>query len=394
MKFDFKDTQYVKMFEDSVAGRAAISYILNDPNLIKANYQFWKTYFPADPTPLPTDKNGYASVRIDAREPERATMADWRAPLGNSRLGEEGASVSYNAGVIDLIAKGWQEQAMEREYKEKLFQELGNEAPILLGYATDVLQPRIDGINMALSNMAAQALSTSQVIYTGGKGITGPVYKAPTPVENFTKMFHKVITDPQCDILAELAEIESFYKEDTWGRENMTGEWLVPEDMFKNVFLKNAKVIEWIKFQWLADKGQLVDQVNSVPTSIVTADTFSNYVINYPGLSPIRVVSVKQMNDGTVVSGWSPNIITFKASGFAGRTYRADILDRVLAEKYGNNIIQKVFGTTMDGLITVENTTGVNGQYKYWATDVKCTATPILDMFLYIAHVDTSQVKS
>ena len=65
MKFDFKDTQYVKMFEDSVAGRAAISYILNDPNLIKANYQFWKTYFPADPTPLPTDKNGYASVRID-----------------------------------------------------------------------------------------------------------------------------------------------------------------------------------------------------------------------------------------------------------------------------------------------------------------------------------------
>ena len=394
MKFDFKDTQYVKMFEDSVAGRAAISYILNDPNLIKANYQFWKTYFPADPTPLPTDKNGYASVRIDAREPERATMADWRAPLGNSRLGEEGASVSYNAGVIDLIAKGWQEQAMEREYKEKLFQELGNEAPILLGYATDVLQPRIDGINMALSNMAAQALSTSQVIYTGGKGITGPVYKAPTPAENFTKMFHKVITDPQCDILAELAEIESFYKEDTWGRENLIGEWLVPEDMFKNVFLKNAKVIEWIKFQWLADKGQLVDQVNSVPSSIVTADTFSNYVINYPGLSPIRVVSVKQMNDGTVVSGWSPKIITFKAGGFAGRTYRADILDRVLAEKYGNNIIQKVFGTTMDGLITVENTTGVNGQYKYWATDVKCTATPILDMFLYIAHVDTSQVKS
>lgn len=394
MKFDFKDTQYVKMFEDSVNGRAIISYILKDPNLIKANYQFWKIYFPADPTPLPTDKSGYAAVRIEAREPEQATMADWRAPLGNSRLGEEGAAVSYNAGIIDLIAKGWQEQAMEREYKEKLFQELGSEAPILLGYATDVLQPRIDGINMSLSNMAAQALSTSQVIYTGGKGITGPVYKAPTPPENFTKMFHKVITDPQCDILAELAEMETFYKEDVWGRENLIGEWLVPEAMFKNVWLKNAKVIEWIKFQWLADKGQLVDQVDSVPSSIVTSETFNNYIVKYPGLSPIRVVNVKQMNDGTVVSGWSPNIITFKARGFAGKTYRADILDRTLAEKYGNGIIQKVFGTTMDGLITVENTTGVNGQYKYWATDVKCTATPILDTFLYIAHVDTSQVKS
>ena len=160
MKFNFQDTKYVKMFEESVEGRQIISYILNDPNLIKANYQFWKTYFPADPTPLITDKSGHAAVRIEARKPVKATMADWRAPLGNSRLGEEGEAQWYNAGIIDLISLGWQEQAMEREYKEKLFDELGSEAPIILGYATDVLQPRIDGINMGLSNMAAQALST------------------------------------------------------------------------------------------------------------------------------------------------------------------------------------------------------------------------------------------
>lgn len=394
MKFDFQNSKYVKMFEDSVEGRAIISYILNDPNLIKANYQFWKTYFPADSTPIPTDKSGHAAVRVEARKPEHATMADWRAPLGNSRLGEEGAGAVYNAGIIDLIAKGWQEQAMEREYKEKLFQDLGTDAPLLLGYATDVLQPRIDSINMSLSNMAEQALSSSQVVYTGGQGINGPVYKAPTPSENFTKMFHKIITATDCDILAELAEIEKHYKEEVWGNENMQGEWLVPEVMFSNVFLKNAKVVEWIKINWLADAQQLIDQTASVPNSIVTEETFAKYALKYPGLSPIRVIRAKQLNDGTVVSGWKSGVITFKASGFAGKTYRTEILDRTLSEKYGNQVITKVFSTTMDGIATVENTTGVNGQYKYWATDVKASATPILDLFLYMAHVDTTQVKS
>ena len=392
MKFNFQDTKYVKMFEESVEGRQIISYILNDPNLIKANYQFWKTYFPADPTPLTTDKSGHAAVRIEARKPVKATMADWRAPLGNSRLGEEGEAQWYNAGIIDLISLGWQEQAMEREYKEKLFNELGSEAPILLGYATDVLQPRIDGINMGLSNMAAQALSTSQVVYNGGQMITGPVYRAPTPKENFTTMLHNVISDEDCDLPAELAEIEKHYREDVWGMENLTGEWLVPEATFKTYFMKNAKFLEWIKIQWLADKGQLINQTSAVPDSVVTEDVFNNYVLRYPDLSPIRVIREKQLNDGTVVSGWKPGVITFKAAGIAGKTYRTELLDRKLSEKYGNNIISKVFSTTADGLITVENTTGVDGQYKYWATDVKSSATPILDLFQYIVHVDTTRV--
>ena len=108
----------------------------------------------------------------------------------------------------------------------------------------------------------------------------------------------------------------------------------------------------------------------------------------------IRVIREKQLNDGTIVSGWKSGVITFKAAGIAGKTYRTELLDRKLSEKYGNNIISKVFSTTADGLITVENTTGVDGQYKYWATDVKSSATPILDLFQYIVHVDTTQVKS
>lgn len=391
MKFDFSDSRYVRMFEDSLEGRQIINYILNDPNLLRSNYTFWKSIFPADGAPLPTDKTGRAAVRIDAKQPEHATMADWRAPLSGSRLGEEGGAEGYNAGIVDLIALGWQENAQEREYKEKIFADFGSDAPILLGYATDVLQPRLDSINMSISNMAAQALSTGQVVYKGGRGIHGPVYKAPIPAENFA-FPTKVFTNPECDILAEMAEIERHYKEDVWGDENILLEWNVTYDMFMNVFLKNKHIIEYMKINWLANQGQLIDQVSSVPNSIVTAESFATLAANkYPGLSPIKIISEKQFDEGTAVQGWKNGIITLRPRGTAGKTYRTDNLDKYLSEKYGNDIITQIFGSTMDGLVTVCHTTGVNGKYKYWATDVMSSATPILDVFLYQVLVDTTK---
>lgn len=393
MKFDFRDSRYVRMFEDSIEGRRTIQFILNDPELLRSNYTFWKTFFPADLATIPAPMSGFAAVRAEAKMPEHATMADWRAPLGNSRLGEEGQAVGYNAGIIDLITLGWQEQAMEREYREKIFQDFGSDAPLLLGYATDVLQPRIDSINMALSNMAAQALSTGEVIYKYGKATKGPVYKAPVPKENFTN-FSKAISDPTIDLLAEMAALEEEYKENKWGLPNMSTEWCVPYDMFMNVFLKNQSVIDYIKTEWLIGNGQLISQISSVPNSVVTADAFNKYVIgSYPGLSPIRVIEEKQFDDGRQVNGWKPNTLVLKPTGNAGKTYRTEILDRILKEKYGNSLISKVWGTTADGVITVSNTTGVNGEYKYWATDVYASATPILETYLNLVIVDGSQAK-
>lgn len=394
MKFDFSNSRYVKMFEDSLEGRRILTYILNNPEMLRANFTFWKPIFPADNSPLPTDKTGRAAVRVDARKPTTPTMADWRAPLGTGRLGEEGEAFGYNAGIIDLISLGWQEQAQEREYKEQVFQDWGSDAPLLLSYATDVVQPRIDSINMSISNMAAQALSTGQVVYNGGKGIHGPVYKAPIPVENFTNPT-KVFTDPDCDILAEMAAIEKHYKEDVWGDENMALEWNVTYDMFVNVFLKNAKIIEFMKLNWLIDKGQLIDQTSSVPSSIVTVDSFATLAANrYPGLSPIRIIKESQFDEGTKVHGWKDGIITLRPRGEAGKTYRTQNLDQYLSKKYGNSIISQVFASTMDGLLTVCHTTGVDGKYKYWAADFMSSATPVLDVFLHQVLVDVTKAKT
>ena len=394
MKFDFSNTRYVRMFEESLEGRQILTYILNNPELLRSNYTFWKPIFPADGSVLPTDKTGRAAVRIDARKPEMATMPDWRAPLGTGRLGEEGEAISYNAGIIDLIALGWQEQAKEREYKEKIFQDFGSDAPLLLGYATDVVQPRMDSINMAISNMAAQALSTGQVIYTGGKGIHGPVYKAPIPAENFVNPT-KVFTDPDCDIFAEMVAIEKHFKEDVWGFETYAGVWDVPYDMFMNVFLKNSKIIEFMKINWLADRGQLISQTSAVPSTIVTPESFVTLAASrYPELSPINIIKESQFDEGTKVHGWKPGVITFRPRGIAGKTYRTENLDKYMSEKYGNSILTQVFASTMDGLMTVCHTTGANGKYKYWSADFMSSATPIIDVFLHQVIVDTTKAKA
>lgn len=383
MKFDFNSTKYVQMFEKSVEGRSIISYILNDPDLIRANYQFWKSVFPADPSLLVTSNAGHAAVVVESREPEHATMADWRAPLGLGRQLEEGQSVQYNAGIIDLIAPSWQEQAMEREAKLRTFEDLGDDAPLILGYATQVLQPRVDSINMALSNMSAQALSTGRVSYRNGRGIMSDIYTSPIPAENKVTAGKLAWDDKDCDILEQMVEIETHFKEDVWGREDMSLEWNIDYSTYKNIFMKNAKIIEWIKTCWLVSQGQLISQIDSVPNAVVDDATFAKYISTYPGLSPIRVIKEHQKDGDKIVHGWKDGIAVLRPTGYAGKTYKTEILDKVLYEKYGNSIINKVFGTTADGLITVINTTGINGTYKYWATDVVASATPVLETFLY-----------
>lgn len=395
MKYEFKDSRYARMFEESEFGRQVVTAILNDPKLIRSNYGFWKEFFPADPTALVTSNAGNAAVRITARQPEHATMADWRAPLGDSRLAEEGAAQSYNAGIIDLITIGWQETALEREDREKIFNEYGGDAPLLLGYATNVLQPRIDSIDMSLSNMAAQAMSTGRVVYKGGKFIKGNVYDAPIPDENKCNAGAKTWSDPDCDILAQMAAIEKHYKEDVFGRPNLSMEWVIPYPVFVNILLKNKYVVEYIKINWLADKGQLISQVASVPASVVTEEAFNTYVIGrYPGVSPIRVVDEKQFDDGVTVNGWREGTVVLHAKGNAGRTYRTSILDRTLSEKYGNNIVSQIYTTAMNGIATVCNTTMVNGKYKQWATDVYASATPILETFLTHILVDITKADA
>jgi hypothetical protein len=390
MKFDFSQSQYVKLFEDSIEGKQIIQYILQDPDLIRSNYGLWKTFFPVADQII-TANDGTAAIKILAREPEHATIADMRAPRGKGRLLEEGASSWYNATFADMIAPSWQEHSMEREYKERIFNEFGSDAPLLLGYATDVLQLRVDSIDMALTNLGMQALSTGQAVFNFGKGIQAPIYSAPIPTENKIKAGSKVWADADCLLLDQIVEIAKHFKKDVWGRENMQLELDITYDQFRNVFLKNKQVIDTIKINWLTNNGQLISQVDAVPASLISEESFNKYVNGvYPDLPYIRVISEHQKDGTKVIHGWKDGVAVLRPLGIAGHTYRTDILDKYLHEKYGNNLVTKVFGTTADGVATVINTTGADGEYKYWATDVVASAAPMLEGYLYQVLIDTT----
>jgi hypothetical protein len=128
-----------------------------------------------------------------------------------------------------------------------------------------------------------------------------------------------------------------------------------------------------------------------VPAALISEDSFNKYVNGvYPDLPYIRVIAEHQKDGDKIIHGWKDGVAVLRPRGIAGHTYRSDILDKVLSEKYGNSTITKVFGSTLDGIATVINTTGVNGNYKYWATDVVGCAAPMLESYLYHVFIDTA----
>lgn len=383
MKFDFQNSKYVKMFEDSLEGRQIISYILNDPEMIRSNFDAWRKWFSVDPNVTPTASDGTASFTVSAKLPERSDMMDWRAPLGDSRLAEQMGGARYSGSIVDFIAKGFKEQAMEREYKERIFSEFGSDAPLLLSYATDVLQPRIDSANQTLTHLSAQAMSQGNIVYKGGQGIAGAVYKAPIPEANFAKAGKKVWNAADCELLNQMAEIEREYREEKWGLENISLVWEIPYDMWKNVFLKNKQVIDWTKQLMYQNGRPIYDNM------IVQESDVATFIRQFEGLSPIRVVSEKQRNDDAIVSGWKENIAVLHPAGYSGIVMHTEILDEKMYTKYGNNVISRAFGRTLDGLVTVMNSTVPNGNMKEWHTDVMMSAVPVLTDFPYHVIVDT-----
>ena len=387
MKYDINNSRFAKLW-DSTEGRQLVSIILNSPELFKANYNFWRTKFSVDPQITERQSDGTANFSVTAREIEQAVMMDMRAPLGDSDQMDKKGLSRYTGSIPDFIAKGWREQAMEREFRQKMYEEaFGNDTAMIALYANDVLQKGRDAADMTLSNMAAQALSTGKVVWNHGVGIQTPLYKADIPAANFTNAGTVVWSDTtNCKLLDQMAEKERHYKEDVWGKD-IPLIWEIPYTIFVNYVLKNAQVIEWVK-QW----RRMNDKVWDVTTLNVTEEMFREAIADFPGISPIVIVREKQRDFNgeafSVVSGWAEGKAVLRPAGYAGIVKRASILDAQIYPKYGANTQSRVFATK--DVYTVMNTVLNNGNLKEWHTDVMMAAVPVLDEFLYHVILDTT----
>lgn len=380
----FEQSTYNKIW-DSTEGRQIVTQILSNPDLINANHMFWTEKFRVDPNITPTNQEGEAVFISRMREIESGVLMDMRAPLGDS-VPEDKKGIAYYSGVIpEFISKGTVEKATERDYKEKLFEQFGDVA-LVAAYATDVLQSKIDSANQTLSNMSAQLLSTSKIIYKSGVGIQGNVLKAEVPAANFLKAGAKVWTDTTARLLDQIVEIVEDIKDKT-GIANWQLE--VTKDQFKNCFLKNAQVIEWVRYMNIINNQPLPERL------VLSRDMAMSALASFEGLPPIVIIEEKQKDaDSTIVHGWKSGVAVLRPMGIAGYMRRTTIKDTELFTKYGNSVNSYSFTPALNGLATVRNSVIVNGNFKEWHTDVVLAGVPSLDQFLYHYIIDTTTANS
>lgn len=380
----FEQSTYNKIW-DSTEGSQIVTQILNSPDLINANHMFWTEKFRVDPNITPTNQEGEAVFISRMREIESGVLMDMRAPLGDS-VPEDKKGIAYYSGVIpEFISKGTVEKATERDYKEKLFEQFGDVA-LVAAYATDVLQSKIDSANQTLSNMSAQLLSTSKIIYKSGVGIQGNVLKAEVPAANFLKAGAKVWTDTTARLLDQIVEIVEGIKDKT-GIANWQLE--VTKDQFKNCFLKNAQVIEWVRYMNIINNQPLPERL------VLSRDMAMSALASFEGLPPIVIIEEKQKDaDSTIVHGWKAGVAVLRPMGIAGYMRRTTIKDTELFTKYGNSVNSYSFTPALNGLATVRNSVIVNGNFKEWHTDVVLAGVPSLDQFLYHYIIDTTTANS
>lgn len=381
MKFELTD--YAKLW-NSTEGRNVMREILNNPELIKPNFTFWREKFLVDPEITPSNSKGLASFTSYMRERNNAFLMDMRAPLGDTIPEENRGGRSYSGSIPDFSARGFVETAMERMHREKLMDEF-SDVRWLAEFATERLQRMLDQANMTLSHQAAMLLSTGKIIYKQGEGIHASVIKADIPNENFLKAGKQVWSDKTAKIISQMIEIQNKIKNTL--QVGHSFQWEITKDMWQKYFMVNEQVLEYVNNCRTIETGGIpMPQNYSLPSDVVM-----KYLSSYEGLDPIVLVDEKQMtSDGKVIHGWKDNIAVYRPVGYAGYIRRSTILDKEVFEKYGNKINKYNFTEAVYGCGTFMNSEVVNGDLKEWHTDLFMKAVPSLDEFLYHYIIDTS----
>lgn len=379
-KYNFNESAYAKFWESREAGTLFTKFI-NDPDIIAQRQHFWKKNFDVDPLLSTRNPDGTALFRTAQRKRSVDNMLDMRAPLGETQTRDKQGMDFYTGPIPDFAAKGFVETAVEREARTKMFESyFGNDAQILMAFADDV-QDMVDEANFTMSNLGAQLLSTGKIIYNHGTGIKGNLYKCPIPAENFVSGGEVAWSDPSCKLLDQMEKIEKDFRERTGYQGAL--KWQITKEVFNNIVLKNAQIIEYI------NSFRLVNKLPIVEGWSVNDAMFNEAMGLNPKISPIEIVEEAQKDGGTVVHGWASNIAVLRPVGMAGLIKRADILDKDMSQKYGSSVISTVW-SQLD-IFSLVNTTRNNGRFKEWHTDLLVAAIPTLDEYYDHIIVDISR---
>ena len=211
--------------------------------------------------------------------------------------------------------------------------------------------------------------------------------KAKIPANNFLKAGAKVWTDTTARLLDQIVKIVDDINDATGL--NIQWQLEVTKEQFKNCFLKNEQVIEWVRYMNIINNQPLPERL------IITRDMAMPALNAFEGLPPIVIVEEKQKDaDSTMVHGWKDGIAVLRPVGYAGLVRRTTIKDTELFTKYGNSVNSYSFAPALNGVATIRNSVIVNGNFKEWHADLVLAAVPSLDQFLYHYIIDTTTANS
>lgn len=387
----FEQTLFANLW-DSRDFKDIMTTIMEDPNLIHSNHGFYAQKFTLSNEIVPTNPKGMAGFVMYMSQIERNGMPHMRGPLGDSVPMERGNEAFYTGSIPDFISDAYLEKAPERWDRKKRFEQMGDEYALLKEYALQWLQPAIDQHEQALSNMAAQAISTGQVTWNFGAGVRTKLYKADIPTENFLKAGAVVWSDnTNCKILDQVRKIYNDIREHLGMDIKMQLE--ITRNQWLNNWLKNAQVLEVVRYYYSLN-NQLLPEVLQLDT-----DTAMNAIRRYnfgDDLPEIVIVEESQYDkeSNQTVHGWNDNIAVMRPLGKAGQILRTNILDQEIYTEYGSNLISRNYTTIKGGLMLLENSVHNNGNMKEWQSNLMMSAIPVLDKFLYHYIIDTTQTSA
>lgn len=397
-KFDFNNSRYAKFFESKSNQRFLQTY-LDTEGILYTNYRWYLSQGRNDSTVTPTAPSGEATFSIKSRSLEAAPMMNLRAPLGAGMQLDQKGIEWYTASIPSFVSQnGLEESSMEREDKVRRYEMFGNDADIVAAW-TENVQMMVDSADATMNWMTAQLMTTGEIDYTGiARGIQAPIHNALIPAANKTKAYgDKAWTDPSALILTMMAEMEDFYRQ-KWGFGGAL-KWQFTRNFFRNVFLKNDEVKEFVRnYRILNDLATVVNKNDPTAAKLmVTPAMWAQAFVDFDGISPIELVEEKERNitntGDSFVNGWADNIAVLRPAGDAVKFMHTDNLDQQLYTKYGSSVINKVFAKTNNGLATLVNTTRNDGEFKKWSTDLMLEAVPALIEFPNHVIVDMSQAK-
>lgn len=387
-QFDFNNSRYAKLFS-SKDNLNFLKTFLDQKDLLYTNYGWYSTQGHRASMPTPTDYDGVATYSVKSRKAEAAPLMHLRAPLGDApEMDSEGISV-YSGSIPDFIGYKWSENALQREYKEKLFQQFGNDADLIAAWVRDVVQVGKNSAEATLSNLTAQLMTKASMSWKGkGEGLQQFLQKIePFPEENKKKAGVKVWTDPECKIITQMRKIEDDYRDERGGYEGALV-WKMTRKMYRETFLENAEVKEWYQKWCVAKRMAYTDSMQ------VLDEDFKRTLSDMTGLSPIEIVVEKErnktVNTDTFVQGWEDKYVVLCPAGDSVEFKWTPIRDQTLQQKSGAKNIDASWASIANGLVTVGNYVVDNGLFREWQTKVMMSACPVLIDFMNHVIIDTS----